>query len=130
MRASSAGTYSFSLKRDMNRDDLAGINSFYFLANTLIFGPSPNIQEPSCSSAVFWGDKTENAELNRGLIHGKNMDGENDFRKITVNDLLIVAVEPQASNTQRFVGINWPGFIGADMGMNASVILGRTKLIG
>jgi len=120
MSMSSGGIYSFRLKRNLTRDDLAGINSFYFLANTLIFGPSPNTQKPSCSSAVFWGDKTENTELNRGLIHGKNMDGENDFRKITVNDLLIVAVDPQSPNTQRFVGINWPGFIGADMGMNAS----------
>ena len=123
MGASSVGTHSFRLQRDLNRDDLAGINSFYFLANTLIFGPSPNIQQPSCSSAVFWGDKTANAELNRGLIHGKNMDGENDFRKITVNDLLIVAVEPESSDIQRFVGINWPGFIGADMGMNESGLM-------
>lgn len=120
MSESSAGVYSFRLKRDLNRDDLAGINSFYFLANTLIFGPSPNIQKPSCSSAVLWGDLTANTELNRGLIHGKNMDGENDYRKITVNDLLIVAVEPESSSTQRIIGINWPGFIGADMGMNES----------
>jgi len=123
MSASSAGTYSFRLNRNLNRDDLAGINSFYFLANTLIFGPSPNIQKPSCSSAVFWGDKTANTELNNGLIHGKNMDGENDYRKITVNDLLIVPVESESSNTQRFIGINWPGFIGADMGMNESGLI-------
>ena len=120
---SSSGIYSFRLKRNLTRDDLAGINSFYFLANTLIFGPSPNIQKPSCSSAVFWGDMTANTELNGGLIHGKNMDGENDFRKITVNDLLIVAVQPHSTSTQRFIGINWPGFIGADMGMNASGLI-------
>ena len=40
--------------------------------------------------------------------------------KITVNDLLIVAVEPLSSSTLAFIGINWPGFIGADMGMNES----------
>ena len=120
MNESSAGIYSFRLNRNLNRDDLAGINSFYFLANTLIFGPSPNIQKPSCSSAVLWGDKTANTELNGGLIHGKNMDGENDYRKITVNDLLIVAVEPESSSIKRFIGINWPGFLGADMGMNES----------
>jgi len=123
MGESSSGIHSFRLKRNLNRYDLAGINSFYFLANTLIFGPSPNIQKPSCSSAVFWGDKTANDELNRGLIHGKNMDGENDFRKITVNDLLIVAVEPESSSFKRFIGINWPGFIGADMGMNESGLI-------
>ena len=123
MSESSAGIYSFRLERNLNRDDLAGINSFYFLANTLIFGPSPNIQKPSCSSAVLWGDKTANTELNRGLIHGKNMDGENDYRKITVNDLLIMAVEPESSSTKRFIGINWPGFIGADMGMNESGLI-------
>jgi uncharacterized protein (DUF2141 family) len=120
MSASTAGTFSFRLNRNLNREDLAGINSFYFLANTIIFKLSPDIQKPSCSSAVFWGDKTANTELNGGLIHGKNMDGENDYRKITVNDLLIVAVEPESSNTLAFIGINWPGFIGADMGMNAS----------
>ncbi len=120
MEASPAGLYSFRLGRNLNRDDLAGINSFYFLSNTLIFGPPPNIPPPFCSNAAFWGDKTANAELNRGLITGKNMDGENDFRKITVNDLLIVAVEPRPPGARRFVGINWPGFIGADMGMNES----------
>jgi len=120
MSDSSEGIYSFRLQRNLTRDDLAGINSFYFLANTLIFGPSPNIEKPSCSSVVLWGDKTANLELNRGLIHGKNMDGENDYRKITVNDLLIVAVEPESSSSKRFIGINWPGFIGADMGMNES----------
>jgi len=122
MYDSGQGAYSFRLERDLNVDDLAGINSFYFLANTLIFGPSPNIQSPSCSSAVLWGENTSNSELDRGLIHGKNMDGENDYRKITVNDLLIVAVEPESASTdiQRFIGINWPGFIGADMGMNES----------
>ena len=123
MQASSAGTYSFRLQRNLNRDDMAGINSFYFLSNTLVFGPSPNIEKPLCSSAVFWGDKTANAELNRGLIHGKNMEGENDFRKITVNDLLVVAVEPKGGGTRRFLGINWPGFIGADMGMNESGLM-------
>jgi len=110
----------FGVQRNLNSDDPAGINRFYFLANTLIFGSSPNIEKPSCSSAVLWGDKTENTELNRGLIHGKNKDGENDYRKITVNDLLIVAVEPESSSTQRFIWISSPGFIGADMGMNES----------
>ena len=125
MYGSGIGTYSFRLERYLNLDDLAGINSFYFLANTLIFGPSPNIQPPSCSSAVLWGEKTANSELNGGLIHAKNMDGENDCRKITVNDLLIVAVEPEpaSSDTQQFIGINWPGFIGADMGMNESGLI-------
>ncbi|HOP47518.1 MAG TPA: hypothetical protein PK874_07630 [Desulfobacteraceae bacterium] len=120
MHDSGQGAYSFRLERDLNIDDLAGINSFYFLANTLIFGPSPNIQTLSCSSAVLWGENTSNSELDGGVIHGKNMDGENDYRKITVNDLLIVAVEPESPDIQRFIGINWPGFIGADMGMNVS----------
>ena len=75
------------------------------------------------SSLVVWGDRTDNSELGRGLIHGKNMDGENDLRKITVNDLLIVAVDPSESGLKRAVAVNWPGFIGMDMGMNESGLI-------
>jgi hypothetical protein len=120
MRANGAGLYSFRLKRNITMDDLKGVNSFYTLPMTQMSGDA---QVPLCSSAVFWGDRTDNQELGRGLIHGKNMDGENDLRKITVNDLLIMAVEPSEVGLKRAVAINWPGFIGMDMGMNESGLI-------
>jgi len=47
------------------------------------------------------------------------MDGENDYRKITVNDLMFIAVEPAAAEgLMRTVAVDWPGFLGADWGMN------------
>lgn len=123
MRESGTSLYSFRLKRDITVDDLKGVNSFYTLPMTMIYGSSAETSIPSCSSTVVWGDRTDNTELARGLIHGKNMDGENDLRKITVNDLLIVAVDPSEAGLQRAVAINWPGFIGMDMGMNESGLI-------
>jgi hypothetical protein len=123
MAESGTSLYSFRLKRNITLDDLRGVNSFYTLPMIMAFGHYDPAPLPSCSSAVVWGNRTDNAELGRGLIHGKNMDGENDLRKITVNDLLIVAVDPSEAGLQRAVAINWPGFIGMDMGMNASGLI-------
>jgi hypothetical protein len=123
MRENGAGLYSFRLKRDITIDDIKGVNSFYTLPMQMMFGRFADAHLPSCSSAVVWGDRTDNAELRRGLIHGKNMDGENDLRKVTVNDLLIVAVDPLEIGRKRAVAINWPGFIGMDMGMNESGLI-------
>ena len=123
MRDSGTGIYSFRLKRDITVDDIKGVNSFYTLPMTMMFGNVADPAMPSCSSAVVWGDRTDNPELNRGLIHGKNMDGENDLRKVTVNHLLIMAVDPSESGLKRAVAINWPGFIGMDMGMNESGLI-------
>jgi uncharacterized protein (DUF2141 family) len=71
-----------------------------------------------CSGASVWGKWTQNKELNGELIQGKNMDGETDLRKITVNDLLIFANEPADSARAKWIGLNWPGFIGEYNGMN------------
>jgi len=123
MADSGTDLYSFRLRRNITIDDIKGINSFYTLPMTMMFGPAADTPLPSCSSAVVWGDRTDNSELGRGLIHGKNMDGENDLRKITVNDLLIVAVDPAESEMKQAIAINWPGFIGMDMGMNESGLI-------
>ena len=123
MRENGAGLYSFRLKRDITVDDIKAVNSFYTLPMQMMFGRFDDTPLPSCSSTAVWGDRTDNSELGRGLIHGKNMDGENDLRKVTVNDLLIVAVDPSESGLKRAVAINWPGFIGMDMGMNESGLI-------
>ena len=116
MRASGNDLFLPHLDREVSLLDLYGINSFYAMPNTRIFGPSPiAAAQPLCSSAVVWGDRTETGEL----IHAKNMDGENDYRKITVNDLMLIALEPAASEgLMRTVSVDWPGFLGMDWGMN------------
>lgn len=123
MKESGASLYSFRLQRDIAVDDMKGLNSLYTLPMTMMFGKYAEASMPSCSSAVVWGDRTDNAELGRGLIHGKNMEGENDLRKITVNDLLITAVDPAEAGLKRAVAIGWPGFIGMDHGMNESGLI-------
>jgi hypothetical protein len=115
------------LGRDITRDDIVGLNNLYLSSMIRLrrFWPlaalTPLVQQKSiaCTSAVFWGDWTQNAELGRSLIHGKNNDGENDLRKITVNSLLIIATEPPAaSGLRKVVGFDWPGFYGTCHGMN------------
>jgi len=116
MRASGKDLSLPHLDREVSLLDLYGVNSFYAMPNTRIFGPSPlAAAQPLCSSAVVWGNWTETGEL----IHAKNMDGENDYRKITVNDLMLIAVEPAATEgLMRTVALDWPGFLGMDWGMN------------
>jgi hypothetical protein len=123
MTESGESLYSFRLQRDITVDDLKGLNSLYTLPMTMMFGKYAAAAVPSCSSTVVWGDRTDNPELRRGLIHGKNMEGENDLRKITVNDLLITAVDPAEAGLMRAVAVGWPGFIGMDHGMNQSGLI-------
>jgi len=107
------------LDRDVTRDDIVAINSLYALMLMRDFVlHEEDTQEggPMCSNAVVWGDLTENDELAGGVIHGKNMDGENDLRKVTVNTLLIVATEPE--DGMQVAGVDWPGFYGTYNGMN------------
>ena len=53
-----------------------------------------------------------------GTIAGRNMDGEIDFRKVTVTHLLVFAVDPGAAAGRRYVSIMGPGFIGTYSGFN------------
>jgi len=115
------------LNREVTRDDIIAQNNLYLIA---LYGlrkywplSSASLSQSAiaCTSAVFWGNWTQNAELSGGIIHGKNNDGENDLRKITVNSLLIIATEPLADIPQkRVVGFDWPGFYGTCHGMNQS----------
>ena len=115
------------LNRQVTRDDIIAQNNLYLIA---LYGlrkywplSSASLSQSAiaCTSAVFWGNWTQNAELGGGTIHGKNNDGENDLRKITVNSLLIIATEPPAGIPQkRVVGFDWPGFYGTCHGMNQS----------
>lgn len=71
----------------------------------------------ACSQFVFWGGAVS-ADLNGGTIAGRNMDGENDIRKLTVNNIVIHAIEPTEDDLHRYVHIMWPGFLGASSGFN------------
>ena len=127
MRDSGTSMHIDVLNRDIKCEDIVAINSLYCLVllrdaplrETI---PDEETDEPEslmCSNAVVWGNLTQNSELSGGLIHGKNMDGENDLRKVTVNTLLIVATEPEeGSGSMRLVGIDWPGFYGTYNAMN------------
>jgi len=110
------------LNRTITADDIYAINSFYFEEVSRGIPPQGNKKgknRVSCSSAVVWGNLTQNAELNGSIIHGKNMDGENDLRKVTVNSLLIIAIEPTpGSGQKRVIDVDWPGFIGTFNPMN------------
>lgn len=126
-----------TLDRELTRDDLIvqnnmGILRYWVLHDSRFWplappplpytmGPVelPDIAFRFCTSAVFWGDWTQNHELAGALIHGKNNDGENDLHKVTVNSTLIIATTPPAgSGKKKTIGIDWPGYYGTFHGMN------------
>ncbi|WP_214084312.1 hypothetical protein [Methanoculleus sp.] len=122
------------LDRDVTREDILAINALYCLAHLRdSIGDRATGERNSimCSNAVAWGNLTQNDELAGGVIHGKNMDGENDLRKVTVNALLIVATEPEeGSGKMRVVGIDWPGFYGTYNAMNEEGLILVTHSVG
>ena len=123
-----------TLHRELIRDDLIIQNNvailrywalhdskFWPLTGSLLSNTTKDgeLAIPFCTSAVFWGDWTQNLELAGALIHGKNNDGENDLHKVTVNSALIIAATPPAgSGKKKTIGIDWPGYYGTYHGMN------------
>jgi len=102
-----------SLRRDFNQTDLLAINAY--IERRAAF---PVSSPSSCTQFAFWGDFTQDSNLNRGLIAARNMDGECDVRKVTVSHFLIYAVAPSAPGHKRWVSFMWPGFIGTISGIN------------
>lgn len=130
MAASGADLYLPSLSRNITRYDLLAENTYDFMLYYKLYGlymgdlgidhittGDAGVSPHLCTSAIAWGNLTQNDELAGGVIHGKNMDGEVDLRKVTVNSLLIIATDP-GPGAKRTVGIDWPGFIGTFNGMN------------
>jgi len=123
-----------TLGRELTRDDLIVQNNVTLLRLWILHGSrfwplgkaltsnmtgGEGLDIPFCTSAVFWGDWTQNLELAGALIHGKNNDGENDLHKVTVNSALIIATTPPAgSGKKKIIGIDWPGYYGTYHGMN------------
>lgn len=62
----------------------------------------------ACSQFVLWDSATSDGQT----LHGRNMDGEIDVRKITVSDVVVFAVDPAEDGAARFASVMWPGFIG------------------
>jgi len=123
MKDAGVDTFIGLLDRDITRLDIEAQNCYWLLWEMALYGffkmSSSQLSSGSCSGVAFWGEWTRNAELNGGLVHGKNMDGENDLRKVTVNDLLLIAVEPpQESGLNKYVGVDWPGSFGTFNAMN------------
>jgi len=112
--------------REIGPDDLLAQNNLYLLllyplrAHWPLENASfPGSRATACTSAVFWGPWTRESLIPGELIHGKNNDGENDLRKMTVNGLLVIAEEPPSgSSLKKVVRIDWPGFCGTYHGMN------------
>lgn len=124
-----------ALGRELTRDDLILHNNiailrFWVLHDSRFWPLSPSVSASAqnelqnlsyrlCTSAVFWGDWTQNSELAGALIHGKNNDGENDLHKMTVNSVLIITTTPPTnSGKKKTIGIDWPGYYGTYHGMN------------
>ncbi|MDK2988884.1 MAG: hypothetical protein PWR16_413 [Methanoculleus sp.] len=130
MAASGTDLHLSSVSRNVTRYDLLAENTYDFMLYYKLYGlmmgdlginrtttGDAGVSPHLCTSAIAWGNLTANEEIAGGVIHGKNMDGENDLRKVTVNSLLVIAVDP-GPDGKRTVGIDWPGFIGTFNGMN------------
>ena len=104
-----------SLDRDVGLYDLVALNTYSDAAAWTATASTPAVSaRSSCSQFVFWGDATPDGET----IAGRNMDGENDIRKLTVNNLVLHVIEPAETQLRRFVHVMWPGFLGVSSGVN------------
>lgn len=101
-----------SLGRNLISWDIVAINTY---ADAIAFtGEGSRVVNDMCTQFVFWGDATKKT----GSITGRNMDGENDVRKLTVNLFLIHAINPSEKELSRYVHVMWPGFLAASSGFN------------
>ena len=57
-----------------------------------------------------WDDAVTR-DIAGGTTAWRNMDEENDARKVTVKKLVIPAVEPTVKDLQRYVHVIGPGFL-------------------
>ena len=106
MRDSGCSMWLEPMGRELEWIDLLALNSYGEAWGEAI----------GCTQAAFWGDLTGSSGLRRGLIAGRNMDGECDLRKVTVINLLVIVREP--SEGKRWVSFGWPGFVGTYSGIN------------
>ena len=115
MRSTNISLFVHELGREFAAVDLIALNAYSAYGAFTGNGATRD----SCTQFVFFRDATRGApDVAGGTIAGRNMDGENDIRKLTVNMLLIHAVEPTEPALQKYVHVLWPGFVGASSGFN------------
>ncbi len=117
MKAAGTDMHVELLGRDFTRTDLLAINAYI---ERRAANPVEPVKTEECSQFAFWDPFTEDG----GLIAGRNMDGEIDFRKVTVSHFLTFAVEPAESGRKRWVSTMWPGFVGTISGINEDGLYG------
>jgi hypothetical protein len=116
MRDSGVNMYLTELGRNFSVLDILAINSYIELE--FLKRDSTNYQSKgACTQFAFWRNQTKNTPgVHGNTIAARNMDGELDFRRVTVTNFLIFAIHP--SSGKRFVSMMWPGFIGTLSGVN------------
>ena len=95
---------------------LVALNTYADAAAWTGTGKGTGVCAAACSQFAFWGTATPTGRT----VTGRNMDGENDIRKLTVNALVLYALEPAEADQQRVVHVMWPGFFGMSSGFNAA----------
>lgn len=108
MKDSGTDMFIPELDREFSLTDLYAINCYI----------ETRAMRTSCTQFAAWGERTENTDVEGGMITGRNMDGEIDLRKVTVNHFLLFAVDPSEPNTKRYVSMMWPGFVATISGIN------------
>jgi len=115
-RAAQDETFSMylpHLKREFSFVDVMAINTYNSYGKiSELMGQPPlnsnnnnsstivNSDDNSCTQFIFFGDKLTGSA---GTIAARNMDGENDLRKITVRSLVLFAEEPDESEADEQV---------------------------
>jgi hypothetical protein len=96
------------LGRELERADLLYLNDY---GN---YPEAPQAMRRACSQFAFWGGASSTGRL----IAGRNMDGENDFRKVTVSHFLALSVTADDEGATPFVHFMWPGFVAVASGVS------------
>ena len=99
------GLHVHELGRNFTSADLLYLNDYGAF-------PESSAAAKECSQFAFWGSSSA-----KGLIAGRNMDGENDFRKVTVSYFMAHAVETETQS--QLVHFMWPGFVTVASGVNS-----------
>ena len=111
-----------SLGRPFDFVDLVAVNAYNSIKRTeqlMGVGGAGGRDDgaASCTQFVAFGSLTGGRARNATLA-GRNMDGENDLRKVTVRSLVLFAEEPTEPDQLRVAHVMWPGFVGASSGFN------------
>eukprot|EP00931_Biecheleriopsis_adriatica_P047514 TRINITY_DN27399_c0_g1_i1.p1 TRINITY_DN27399_c0_g1~~TRINITY_DN27399_c0_g1_i1.p1 ORF type:complete len:375 (-),score=33.40 TRINITY_DN27399_c0_g1_i1:4-1128(-) len=116
--------FSLLLGRLVDITDIVAINGYFHIGHFLHMKCSLPVDMPVTSSASRWSPSTKHEDRGctqlavwqadgRGLVLGRNMDGEVDVRRCTVSHLLLQVVTPHGAGRCKYVSVAWPGYVGA-----------------